>query len=243
MVPELRKFIRPFCRPDKNCCGDPPQYVVTTLQLDNLMGDLWRAKERKVINRFKLRIRTYGDQCQGPVFLELKRKIGQMVSKSRVSLPGPIHDLRTIFGDETRNSLGDVQSVNAYMDFVRLVNEIGARPRVYIRYHRESYASVSDVYGRVTLDSRLCYAPARQWVWPSPQIRWRSADTPTGLNRPYAGYILELKCGAQQPTWMADLVERFSLVQGGFCKYATAMRLESIFQGWQYSAASENCTY
>jgi hypothetical protein len=65
-------------------------------------------------------------------------------------------------------------------------------------------------------------------------------DTQAGLNRPYAGYIFELKSMRDTPTWMLELVERFNLRNCGFCKYATAWRLESIYRGYSYTAQSEN---
>jgi hypothetical protein len=68
-------------------------------------------------------------------------------------------------------------------------------------------------------------------------------DTQTGLNRPFAGYIFELKAMSDTPKWMLELVERFNLTTTGFCKYATAYRLETIQRGCMYSDQSENTTY
>ena len=44
LVPEVREFIRPFCRPDPHARGVPPEYVITTLQLDNPQLSLHYAK-------------------------------------------------------------------------------------------------------------------------------------------------------------------------------------------------------
>lgn len=74
-------------------------------------------------------------------------------------------------------------------------------------------------------------------------VRWRCMDSATAFNRPYSAVILELKTYRDAPSWMSRLTERFSLERVGFCKYSTAMRLESLFQGAMYSEGSENCTY
>lgn len=243
IVPAVRKFIQPFCGKDSYCTGDPPSYVVTTMQLDNTLGDLWRAKERKVINRVKLRIRTYGEACDGPVFLEIKRKINGVIAKSRASLPDRDVNLRDAIWGNNAWSFRNERETRSYLDFIRLSKTIDVRPTVFIRYRRESYVGLAEEYARVTLDSQMQYRPARGWAWPPAGSRWRSFDTTTGLNTAYSGYILELKSGDSQPTWMAELIERFNLVRSGFCKYAVAMRLESVLQGWTYSDASENCTY
>lgn len=244
LVPAIRAFIEPFCEADSYCTGNPPSYIVTTMQLDNAMGDLWRAKERKAINRVKLRIRTYGEACDGPVFFEIKRKINGVIAKSRASAPVKNPDIREALYGSNSWSFRNERETRSFLDFVRISRNLDVKPTVFIRYTRESYVGLGSDYARVTLDSRMMYRPARGgWQWPPSGSRWRSFDTVTGLNTPYTGYVLELKSGDTQPAWMAELIKRFDLVRAGFCKYAVAMRLESLLQGWTYSDASENCTY
>ena len=59
-VPQIREFVRPFVVDDPHAEGVPPSYIVTTLQLDSFDRGLYMAKQNEAINRFKLRIRTYG---------------------------------------------------------------------------------------------------------------------------------------------------------------------------------------
>jgi hypothetical protein len=63
------------------------------------------------------------------------------------------------------------------------------------------------------------------------------------MNRPFSGTILELKTYDEAPTWMVDLVKQFNLERVGFCKYASAMRLELLFGGAMYSESSETTHY
>lgn len=89
LLPQLRDFVHLFCDPDPYCRGTPAQYETTTLQLDNVYGALCLMKENKALNRFKLRARIYGRAEASPLFLEIKRKSGDVIIKSRAAIaPG-----------------------------------------------------------------------------------------------------------------------------------------------------------
>ena len=243
-VPEIRRFIRSFVRDDSYASGEVPEYLVTTLQLDALNGALHYAKERKARARFKLRIRTYGTDGEAPYFLEIKRKVNTMILKSRATLQPEDFSRANLLHPTQLIPFGSRSETLNYLEFVRLVREIGARPFVFVRYIRESYKGASERYARVTIDRHIRYRPARgSWEFPLQAKRWYSMDTQTALRREYPGHVLELKAEAEFPEWMAELVERFDLVNAGFCKYSAAMRLESLFRGAAYSDASENCSY
>lgn len=79
-VPPIREYARMFCDPDRYGQGDPPEYTVTTIQLDNDFFDLHYAKEREVLSRFKLRVRTYGEPGSAPVFMELSENTAKQSS-------------------------------------------------------------------------------------------------------------------------------------------------------------------
>jgi hypothetical protein len=242
LIPQIREFIRPFCIPDPNAEGDPPEYTIVTLQLDSPTLTLHRAKELETVNRFKLRCRTYGLEGTSPVFLEIKRKLKGIIVKSRTVIP------RDLWGPQLfRTPPPDIpfrsrhQKLN-FVEFRRLMGILDARPIMLIRYIRESYLGRHDNYARVTFDRRLCYCPAQGWALPPQGVRWRNMDSCTAQRRPYSGYILELKTYRDAPQWMVDMTERFDLVRVGFCKYSTAMRLESLYSGAQYADGAENCT-
>ena len=241
LVPLIREYIQPFCIPDPNTEGDPPEYVITTLQLDAPNLALHYMKDREVGSRFKLRCRTYGSMPVNPVFLEIKRKIQGVIVKSRAMIP------RASWGDpfaEGRQYSIPFRSARerlTYAEFGRLVKLLGAEPVILIRYIRESYMSRGDRYARVTFDRNMLYSRARGWDLPPVNARWHSMDSGEALNRPYSGVILELKMDRDAPQWMIDITRRFDLVRTGFCKYSTAVRRELIFQGAQFSEGAENC--
>lgn len=244
IVPEVRAFIRPFVYNDPNADGDPPEYIVTTVQLDDGRYSLYQAKEDEALSRFKLRIRTYGtSESQCPAFLEIKRKIHGVIVKSRATVKRADWYDSLCYKPAHALPFKSEKETFAYLNFVRLVNEIGARPVLKVRYHRESYLGTYDNYSRVTFDRRLCYSRATTWDPWTDDGRWWTMDSTMGLNRPEASVILELKTFADAPTWMLDLARRFDLVRVGFCKYFCAVRHETLFTGGEYSDAAENCTY
>ncbi len=248
LIAPVREFIRPFCIPDPNGRGEIPEYIVTTLQLDTPMMDLALAKERKAFTRFKLRIRTYGVDAppKAPIFLEIKRKVGAVIIKSRAKMTRATYHERSVTHPETATMLKSPKDNAVQLEFCRIVNEISARPKMLIRYIRESYFGANDDYARVTFDRRVSYRPTRSWLLPGPEVAewkyWRPMDVQEAFRRNYAGYIFELKSMRDTPTWMLETIERFNLTNTGFCKYATAWRLESLMRGFEYTLEGQNTT-
>jgi len=235
LVAPMREFIQPFCIPDPNCTGYPPEYIITTLQLDSPTLALHDAKEKEALNRFKLRCRTYGTDGTAPVFMEIKRKCKGVVLKSRVMIP--MKYWKQMFRGETPDIPFRTKHERLnYNEFMRLLHACGARPVIFIRYNRESYLSRIDSYARVTFDRRLRYSEARDWQFPNEETtKWKPMDSSVGLGRPFSGLILELKTYRDAPQWMVELTERFNLVRSGFCKYSTAVKMNTLFQGALYA--------
>jgi len=248
-VPRIRDFIRPFCIPDPSASGDPPEYSVTTLQLDTISSDLVLAKERKTFDRFKLRIRTYGTDSAptNPVFLEIKRRSGGVILKSRAKMKRADYRPGMVLDPGQLPTLATGKDNANLMEFSRICRQIEARPRMLIRYLRESYFGENDDYARVTIDRRICYRPTASWNLPGEELQdrkyWRAMDTQTALRSNFAGFILELKAMRDVPTWMVELIQRFNLTPVGFSKYATAHRLEGLHLNRCYTAAGENVTF
>ncbi len=236
LVPAIRSYALDFCRPDAYGTGNPPEYTVTTLQLDNEWLDLHYAKERELNSRFKLRARTYGTPGDAPVFMEIKRKYRQTIVKSRVCIPFKEWSEDLLYATRLQIEFSSAKERDTFYDFVRLTRSIDARPKTLIRYVRECYASVSDRYARVTFDRRLEYQPTTSWTDWGRSGRWKSMDSPVaqGLGHPYSAVVLELKCLNDTPVWMLDLIKEFDLVRTGNCKYCTALWQEAPFAGEPY---------
>lgn len=233
LIQPIRDFIRPFCQPDTHGQGDPPEYVVTTLQLDGPDLPLHRAKVSDALTRFKLRVRTYGEIGKSPVFLEVKRKMGMTVVKSRTVIPFEAWSRDLVYNPRITLSFRSRKEEDGFIDFVRLVRQIGAGPVCLIRYVRESYFSANDRYARVSMDRKLEYQPTRSWDSWGRDGRWIPFDSSLAQNDgyPFSGVILELKTLRDTPQWMIDLVVQFNLARCGNCKYSAAVWQESLFGG------------
>ena len=233
LLPQMRNFIRPFCEPDPYGRGDPPEYTITTLQLDNDDYSLHLAKEREVTARFKLRVRTYGEPGSSPVFLEIKRKVRGAITKSRAKIPFEAWGEDLIRSTRVNLPFKSRGEETALLEFLRLTREIDAHPVVLIRYIRESYFGVHDSYARVTFDRHLEYQPTDSWDSWGRGGRWIPIDSPMTQNKQnrFSGIVLELKTLSDAPLWMIDLVEYFNLERTGHCKYSNAVWSEAIFCG------------
>ena len=231
-LPELRAFIEPFCRADPNGVGEQPEYLVTTMQFDARDLPLFEAKYHESLNRFKLRARYYGESPGDMIFLEVKTRLNDCIVKHRARLPTE-HWHDRLFLDTTMPPLPSDKDAEAFARFRRLYHEIDATPVVLVRYTRESYFGRTEKYARVTIDRELLYRPCRELSGMSQPGRWFRMDSSLAQN---AGMrdscvVLELKCLAEMSDWMRELIVHFNLTRTGNCKYATAVWLESLFNG------------
>lgn len=242
LMPELRKYIEPYVIRDKHGIGELPKYLVRTIQLDSRSLCLHYAKEVEQLNRFKLRIRTYGTDGKAPYFIEIKRKLGSVVVKSRSVLKPDYYSPELFLNPKAYIPFSSEKEHMNYLDFLRLSQEIGAQPVTMIQYERESYMGHLEDYARVTFDTSVCYqmTPSYDFNYVNGGS-WHRIDTLTGLRTDYAGVVMELKSKMGIPRWMLDFVRAFNLVRVGFCKYSAALRLESHSAGYEYTEGSENC--
>jgi len=234
LVPEIRAFIAPFCTKDPYARGFPPEYTITTLQLDAPDFSLHYAKEREAVNRFKLRVRTYGEVGTAPVFAEVKAKLEYTIVKSRVAIPFGVWCKDLVFGVRLPDCFKSERQEIDFLQFKRLVWELGAVPVTLVRYIRESYVGTVDSYARVTFDRKLEYQMTESWTDFGRSGIWRGMDSTEaqGFGLPYSGVVLEVKTLSHTPVWVMDMVERFQLRKSGNCKYSTALWREGLFRGY-----------
>lgn len=233
LVPEIVAFIEPFCELDHHCQGDPPEYQITTLQLDTPGLALHHAKEWEALNRFKLRVRTYGEPGSAPVFMEIKRKLKDVVAKTRTVIPFEAWSRELMYDPMVKLEFRSEKEYEGFLQFRRLVMELDARPCLLIRYQRQSYFGKHDHYARVSFDRELCYHPTSSWDNWGQGGRWMPMDTDLAQRKlyPFSGVVLELKTLSDAPHWMIDCVRHFDLVRTGNCKYSSAVWQEAIFRG------------
>jgi hypothetical protein len=219
-VAEIRRFIQPFVVPDafaRRRAGY--RYPICSLYFDTLGLDLYRQTAAGEKNRFKLRVRSYSDDAAMPVFLEVKRRVNDVILKRRAGLPRDVAIEMLTTGD----SLGLDRSAGALLSdlhfFTGHVRVASARPFLRIRYVREAYEARGGDPLRITLDTDIEWRPTSVPEFGLNGRGWRSAAVP--------GTVLEIKFTDRYPGWVAELIRAFDLQRQSVAKYV--LSVDSLF--------------
>lgn len=190
------------------------EYPIVSLYFDSDGFQLARETLEGKKNRFKLRVRGYSDNPESPCFFEVKRRVANVILKSRARVRhedvAPI--LRT--GQVPTDYKTDETALKQFLLYMHWVQ---AKPLVLVRYMREAYEGDSNNRVRVTFDRQLCYKSTRQ-----PTVKLNGA----GWQDARLGFvILEIKFTAQYPVWLGRMVKIFNLKQGAMSKYVSSIQL------------------
>jgi len=165
-------------------------------------------------NRFKLRIRTYGNLPTDPAFMEIKKRMNQVIAKDRFRVERP---QAKSFLDWSRENWDGPLEINHGIDsrFVDSVVKIRAVPIVQVKYLREAFESRSGDPVRITFDTQLKTRVSHQGSLSTQGDDW--------LPVPQEGTILEIKFSERFPSWVQRLVDTFSLQQRSVAKYVMSV--------------------
>jgi hypothetical protein len=213
-VPGIREFLRGFLVPDEHARPqDHNSYEVHSLYLDTPGLSLFRGTMEGLRNRFKLRIRFYDSDPDHPAFLEIKRRLDQVILKerARVSREGVALLLRRGWLCRSHLLTREPAQVAALQNFNRMYQEIQAAGLAYVSYVREAYVSARSNHVRVTFDRQISGARYR----PTDSLSPPASLVPVGVR----GTVLELKFTDRFPQWMHELVHAFDLWRVSFAKY------------------------
>jgi hypothetical protein len=213
----VRATIAPFCVLDPNSAASPTKrYLVTTLYLDTPHLAFHRAWELTAPNRFKLRIRRYGEKLgDSPVFVEVKERVQDITVKRRTIMK-PDDWL-------SRCRDGGGQS-RAERDYCARRDRYRAQPTLLVRYEREAWKGVLEAYARVTFDSHLQFQRTDRWSLEGDGGAWLPVDDPLAVGEEDPRILLELKFEREIPRWMVGLMRNLELVRRGFSKYGVGVR-------------------
>lgn len=216
-VPRVRRFLLRYCRPDLNAQG-AEWYGIQSLYLDTPEYAFYRASAEGAVERLKLRVRGYANDT-GPVKLEIKRRIGDVVSKKSMLTS------REVWSRLAKQGMSGIPLTESgdSLPFVRVVEQMRAAPTVLVTYERHALHSMVDDYVRVTFDRRILCQPMREWTLQGNPCVWRAVDDPATIQEEYSTYVLELKFKVAPPAWLRDMVTTFGLVRRGFSKYTRSV--------------------
>ncbi|MCC6554510.1 MAG: polyphosphate polymerase domain-containing protein [Polyangiaceae bacterium] len=216
VVPAIREAALAVSRIDEYARPDG-RYAIRSLYFDTPRYDLYWANEREQADRFKVRARCYPGN-PGPVFLEVKRRVKDVIVKTRGPVPADA------WRDVLRGRLAPLEAVSrsaraAAERFILVVERHHLRPAVLVEYEREAYVSLVDKYARLTFDRRIVVQEKDAIDLEASPVRWRPIDHPAQTRTTEPICVLELKFEQRPPAWMSALVRRLDLVRYSFSKY------------------------
>jgi VTC domain len=189
-----------------------PQQI-TSLYLDTPSLTFFRWHSEGRADRFKLRIRGYGDSTRDRVWAEIKRKTGIVTHKQRAPLVTEALD--SLLRGEAPSS--DLE------EFAKRRQAFNASPKLLVNCQRDALREkrASGEIG-VTVDRGIRYQPTRRNDLVEDPHLWRALVLPSPAGPARA--IVEVKYMYEAPTWMATLMRRLAPCRVGFSKYREAMR-------------------
>lgn len=224
-VNRVREAISPFCAIDPFAEKWPGQrYVIESLYFDNRHLRLFWENEVESVDRFKLRVRHYPQTPDGPVFLEVKRRVNDVIDKSRGKVPhalwrsmveDPPYEFSDAIARKDRPAVERFLAVKALGDY---------HPVSLVRYEREPHMSLVDDYARVTFDTRIQSQRATDLNFDSQDNAWRFMDDSATMGSTQSLTVLELKFTSAVPSWMANVVRSLELQRLSFSKYGTSIK-------------------
>jgi hypothetical protein len=217
---EIRQFISPFMIPDAHDRGSHG-YPICSLYLDTLDLHLYRQTVAGEKNRFKLRVRSYSDDPSTPVYLEVKRRVNDVVLKRRTKLARS--DVSALLSNgegawtdwRTRDVVADVES------FAGHVSVAAARPFLRVKYLRMAYQTVGGDPLRVTFDTHVQWCPTFDDNLSHNGDGW----IPTDLHET----IVEIKFTDRYPAWVGEMIRVFGLHRQSVPKYV--LSVDGYFAG------------
>ena len=224
---EIRRFIEPFMVPDEYArARDGHRYPICSLYLDTPGLHLYRQTAAGEKNRFKLRVRSYSDEAATPVYLEVKRRIDDVILKRRASLSREAATELIATGDsvhlrgQVRDEFSDIECFKGHLTVA------AALPFLRIRYIREAYEAVGGDPLRITLDTDIAWLPTTTTEFHLDSDGW----IPTGV----PGTVLEIKFTDRYPAWVGEMIRIFDLHRESVAKYV--LSVDSFFAESRASA-------
>ena len=209
----LRARLRGALEMDSHCVGGRP-YVIRSLYFDDIEDSAFYDKQAGVMHRDKYRIRIYGYSDKA-IFLECKRKMGDLIQKSSVRITRRLCDQLA-----DGNPAGLYKSSNPLLQdmYVQMRTRL-LRPRVLVDYAREAYLHPAEDV-RITFDLGLRTGLHSRDLF--------NAGVPTVCPHDRNVEILEVKFNNYLPGHIAALLNGFEAERSAVSKYVLCRRFEPL---------------
>ncbi len=204
ILPVLMQYMRA-----DEYCQNGREYTIYNIYYDTDTSSIIRHSLAHPYYKEKLRMRSYSipTSPESKVFLELKKKIGGIVSKRRAVLTFTEANQFLEAGDRPRN-----------MDYInkQVLNEIAfylkthpVKPAAYISYKRTALFGKDDSDFRITFDRNII---TRRDDLSLEKGRFGEELLP-------GRYLMEIKVAGAFPVWLANVLSENQIYQASFSKY------------------------
>lgn len=209
---ELIETISEYMNPDKYCIGGK-EYGIYNIYYDTSDDFLIRESLSKPYYKEKIRLRSYYSPAEpdAPVFLEIKKKIGGIVTKRRVSMT--LAESDEYFATRHKPEIKKYITGQVFTELDAFLNHYQIVPKQYISYQREAF------FGKDNKDFRLTF---------DRKITERRYDLHLS-NESYGNYIIgadqrlmEVKVGDSMPAWLVQKLSELGIYKTSFSKYGRA---------------------
>ena len=226
---EIKRYLGATLQRDPNGVNHGPAgYPVCSVYLDSKKSCLYGQSIAGERNRFKLRVRVYDADPNGPAFVEIKRRDSQVIKKQRAKvsrdvavaiLQGAPHSLATA----RANGSWSQRDWQAMQEFCRLRDGIRASGTTYVSYLRDAYVSPASLHWRLTFDRGLGASKYR---------RGEAISIPDDCipARGHNAVILELKFTDRFPDWMYEVAQLFNLQRISVPKYVMCVDALGVYR-------------
>ncbi len=208
----LMEVISEYMNPDKYCVGGK-EYGIYNIYYDTPDDYLIRESLAKPYYKEKIRLRSYYSPAapDDTVFLEIKKKIGGIVTKRRVSMT--LAESDAYFADRSKPEMTKYITEQVFRELDVFLDHYPIAPKQYISYQREAF------FGQDNHDFRLTF---------DRKITERRFDL--GLNyESYGNYIIgadqrlmEVKVSDAMPDWLVRKLSELKIFKTSFSKYGRA---------------------
>jgi len=223
---DLRNSIRPFIETDTYMDEESNEYCIHSIYYDTRNLDFYYEKEAGIKDRKKIRIRGYNQpSTNSNVFLEIKRKDNNIISKNRA--PVAFNNLQLLL--ETRDIEKYViknSNFEVYNDASRFFFNIYSQkllPIINIHYNREAYFYKFDKSVRITFDKHL-----RSNAYPSANDLFNESNV---INSLQGFFIVEIKFPnneREMPLWCENILGKFGMERAALSKYCICLDAHKI---------------
>ena len=231
----LMEIIPQYMDPDKYCVGGK-EYGIYNIYYDTPDDFLIRESLSKPYYKEKIRLRSYYSPAAPDdlVFLEIKKKIGGIVTKRRVSMT--LAESEEYFATRKKPESSKYITQQVFRELDVFLDHYPVSPKQYISYQREAF------FGKDNKDFRLTF---------DRKITERRHDL-TLAQESYGRFIIgadqrlmEVKVGDSMPAWLIQALSDLQIYKTSFSKYGRAYQnfIKSQVEGAQQASGGRPRIY